>query len=131
MVVFAGEDQDLHACAGVEDLAGRQRLEPGHGQAFVLAAGGWVHTAPALDAAAVQLVIHVLVHRQAVVLYPAICKTHSKWDTGHTDADPLPTLESSRPPQANLQGRRLLTEATAVKRTSHLGRQRIDLKSRA
>lgn len=62
MVIFAGDDQDLHASAGVEDLAGRQRLQPGHRQAFVLAAGGRVHTAPALDAAAVQLVIHMLVH---------------------------------------------------------------------
>lgn len=74
MVIFAGDDQDLHARAGVEDLAGRQCLKPGHGQALVLAAGGRVHAAPAPDAAAVQLVIHVLVHRQAVVLYPAICK---------------------------------------------------------
>lgn len=76
MVIFAGDDQDLHARAGVEDLAGRQHLQPRHGQAFGLAAGGRVHAAPALAAAAVQLLVHVLVHRQAVVLYPAICKAY-------------------------------------------------------
>lgn len=63
MVVSAGDDQDLCPCAGVEDLARQQRLEPRHGQALVLAAGDRVHAAPALDAAAVRLVIHVLVHR--------------------------------------------------------------------
>lgn len=78
MVVFAGDDQDLHARAGVEDLTGRQRLQPGHGQAFMLTAGGRVPAAPALDAAVVQLVVHVLVHRQAVVFYPAVCKAHRK-----------------------------------------------------
>lgn len=78
MVVFAGDDQDLHARAGVEDLAGWQRLQPGHRQAFVLAAGSRVHAAPALDAAAVRLVIHMLVHRQAVIFYPAVYKTHRK-----------------------------------------------------
>lgn len=78
MVVLAGNDQDLRARAGVEGLAGGQRPEPGHGQALVLAAGHRARAAPALDAAAVQLVVHVLVHREAVVFYPAIWKAHRK-----------------------------------------------------
>ena len=78
VVVFTGDDQDLRARARVEGLARGQCSEPGHGQALVLAAGSRVHTAPALDTAAVQLVIHVLVHRQAVIFYPAICKANSK-----------------------------------------------------
>lgn len=39
VVVFAGDDQDLRAGTRVEGLAGGQCSEPGHGQAFVLAAG--------------------------------------------------------------------------------------------
>lgn len=40
VVVLTGDDQDLRASAGVEDLAGRQRLQAGHGQALVLTAAG-------------------------------------------------------------------------------------------
>lgn len=76
VVVSAGDDQHLRAHAGVDDLAGRQRLQPGHGQASVLAAGGRVRAGPA--PAAVRLVVHVLVHRQPVALYPAICRRHSR-----------------------------------------------------
>ena len=39
VVVFAGDDQDLRARTRVEGLAGGQCSEPGHRQAFVLAAG--------------------------------------------------------------------------------------------
>lgn len=39
VVVLTGNDQDLHASAGVEDLASGQCLEPGHGQALMFAAG--------------------------------------------------------------------------------------------
>lgn len=57
VVVLTGNDQNLHSSAGVEDLASRQCLEPGHGQAFVLAAGSGVCTASTPQAAAVQLVV--------------------------------------------------------------------------
>jgi hypothetical protein len=77
---LTGNDQDLRSSAGVEDLASGQRLEPGHGQAFVLTTGGRVHTASAPHAAAVQLVIQMLVYRQAVIFYPAVCRTHRKLD---------------------------------------------------
>lgn len=57
VVVLTGNDQDLHASAGVEDLASGQCLEPRHRQAFVLAAGSGVCAASAPQAAAVQLVV--------------------------------------------------------------------------
>lgn len=62
MVVLAGDDQDLQASTGVKDLASWKCLQSGHGQALVLTAGGRVRAASALDTAAVQLVIHMLVH---------------------------------------------------------------------
>lgn len=115
MVVLAGDDQDLRARAGVEGLAGGQRPEPGHGQALVLAAGHRARAAPALDAAAVQLVVHMLVHREAVVFYPAIWKAHRKSDGGR----PAPTSPHPGEPPASrvtLQGTRMSKAASPLKR---------------
>lgn len=79
MVVLAGNDQDLHPSAAVEDLARGEGLEAGHGQALVLPTGCGMQAPPAPDAAAVSLLVHILVHRQVVVFNPAIClKTKQK-----------------------------------------------------
>lgn len=74
VIIFAGNDKDLHARAGVEDLSRGKWLEPGHGQTFVFCTGCWMYAASAFYATVVSLIIHIFIHRQIIIFNPAICK---------------------------------------------------------